>query len=263
MALPLHIERQGNVAVITMCHEARRNVLGSVMLSGLTDALRATAEARAVVLRAGKGHRVWCAGFDIAELATGVDPLAPDGPLTALFRAVSDHPAPVIAMAHGSAWGGGADLALRCDMIVADRSFTLALTPARLGLPYNADGLLNVLLRAGPAVTLELFATGAPMPAERAFQLGLVNHRVAEPDLEAFTLDLAQLIAGNAPLSVASAKQHIRALAAALPLPPAVAAVLECWAAARTGQRGLCGRPRGVPRAGQSGVSGAVTVAQP
>lgn len=226
-SLAISVDRRSYLAVITMSHPERRNAMGPELMAGLTDALRATHDARAIVLRAGDGQPVWSAGFDIAQLGPGVDPLAADGPLRTLFDAVAAHPAPVIAMLGGSAWGGGADLALRCDMIVAARNATIAFTPARLGLPYDADGLLNVLLRAGPAVTTELFATAAPMGMERAYQLGLVNQVVEAEDLEAATLAAAERIAGNAPLTVHSAKQHIRALMSALPLPPHVAALLE------------------------------------
>ena len=197
------------------------------MLDGLTRALDAASAARAVILRASPGSAVWCAGFDIAALAPGQDPLAQDGPLQALFRLVQDHPALIIAMLHGTAWGGGTDLALRCDIAVADPTCTLAFTPARLGLPYDPDGLLNVVMRAGPAAALEMFGTADPVPAARAQQLGLVNHVVLEPDLEPFTLAMAQRIAANAPLSVTSAKQQIRALAAAMPLSGALSQRLQ------------------------------------
>jgi methylmalonyl-CoA decarboxylase len=144
--------------------------------------------------------------------------LAQDGDLQGLFRRIQDHPAPVIAMVHGSAWGGGTDLALRCDIVVGDPTCTFAFTPARLGLPYDADGLLNVVMRAGPAVAMEMFSTADPVPAQRALGLGLLNHLVPEADLEPFTLAMAQRIAANAPLSVTSAKQQVRALAAAVAL---------------------------------------------
>ncbi len=208
---------------------AKRNALSSGMLDGLTAAF-GTFEARdvrAVVLRAQAEDRVWCAGFDINELAPDIDPLAQDGPLQALFRCVAECRAPVIAMLHGSAWGGGTDLALRCDIAVADPTASLAFTPARLGLPYDPDGLLYVLLRAGLHVAMEMFSTADPVPAERAMALRLVNHVVPEAELEAFTFALAGRIAANAPLSVASAKQQLRALAQAMPLPSALAQRLQ------------------------------------
>lgn len=226
---PVGLAINGAVATVTMQDPGKRNALGGAMLDGLTRAFHGFAgqDIRAVVLRARPEDRVWCAGFDINELAPGFDPLAQDGPLQELFRAVAACPAPVIAMLHGSAWGGGTDLALRCDMAVADPTCSLAFTPARLGLPYDPDGLLNVLLRGGPHVAAEMFATADPVPAERALALRLLNHLVPEAELEGFTAALAARIAANAPLSVASAKQQLRALAEAMPLPSAVGQRLQ------------------------------------
>jgi len=226
---PVDLTINGHVATLTMQDPAKRNALGGAMLAGLTSAFRSleAQDIRAVVLRARPGDRVWCAGFDIGDLRPDFDPLAQDGPLQALFRCVAECRAPVVAMLHGSAWGGGTDLALRCDIAVADPTCTLAFTPARLGLPYDADGLLNVLLRGGMHVAMEMFSTADPVPAERAFALRLVNHVVPETELEAFTFALAGRIAANAPLSVASAKQQLRALAQAMPMPPALTQRLQ------------------------------------
>lgn len=200
---------------------ARRNALGRETLAALTAALDAARGARAVILRAGAGNKVWCAGFDIDDLAPGFDPLAEAGPLKCLFRAVQSCPCPVIAMLDGTAWGGGTDLALRCDIAVASPACTLAFTPARLGLPYDPDGLLNVLMRAGLPLAMEMFATAEPVSAARALAAGLLNHVVPSSELDAFTQAMARRIATNAPLSVASAKAQLRALNAALPLPAA------------------------------------------
>lgn len=145
----------------------------------------------------------------------------------ALFRQVRDCRAPVIGMLHGSAWGGGTDLALRCDILIGDPTCSLAFTPARLGLPYDGEGLLNAMLRGGPALALEMFATADPVPAERAYHARLLNHLVPEAELERFTYAMAQRIAENAPLTVSSAKQHIRAMMAALPMPSALSQTLH------------------------------------
>ncbi len=201
---------------------ARRNALGRTMLAELVAAFEQSRAARAIILRSAPGSRVWCAGFDIGELAPGTDPLAQGGPLQALFSAVQHAPAPVIAQLDGTAWGGGTDLALRCDIAIGTPACTLAFTPARLGLPYDPDGLLNVLLRGGLSLAMEMFATGDAIPAERALAAGLLNHVVPAPEIDAFTVAMAERIAANAPLSVTSAKQQLRTLNAALPLPGAV-----------------------------------------
>jgi methylmalonyl-CoA decarboxylase len=226
---PIAVHVEDHVATVRMHEPAKRNALGPAMLRALAAAFDGFAEqaVRAVVLRAAPGDAVWCAGFDVAELAPGRDPLARDGALQGLFRRVAACPTPVIAMLHGSAWGGGADLVLRCDLAVGDPTASLAFTPARLGLPYDAEGLLNALLRLGPGLAVEMFATAAPVGAERLHRAGALAHLVPEAELEAFTLDLARRIAQNAPLSVGSAKAQLRALAEAMPLPPALAQALH------------------------------------
>lgn len=226
---PVQVAFDGQVAHVTMHDPRRRNALGSAMLARLTATFRSfeRQDVRAVVLRTTADASVWCAGFDIGDLAPGIDPLAPDGPLQALFRCVDDCRAPVIAMLHGSAWGGGTDLALRCDIAVADPTCTLAFTPARLGLPYDTGGLRNVMLRGGLHVAMEMFSTADPIPAERALALRLLNHVVPVAELEPFTTALAARIAANAPLTVASAKQQLRALAHAMPIPPEVMLAID------------------------------------
>ncbi len=223
----LSVTSEAGVATFCMNDPERRNALGASMLTGLITAFDNLSPAtRAVILRAGPDCSVWCAGFDIRALSVGHDPLAGDGRLRQLFDRVAACPAPVLGMVHGSAWGGGTDLALRCDILIGDTTSSFAFTPARLGLPYDHDGLLNVLLRAGPAIALEMFATADPMAAQRALATGLLNHLVQPAELESFTLQMARRIAANAPLTVSSAKQHLRAQAAAMPLPPALSHAL-------------------------------------
>lgn len=220
--------RDGSVATIRLHDPAKRNALGTEMLTQLIAAFRGLPpDMRCVVLRAGPEDKVWCAGFDIAELAPGVDPLRHGGLLQEAFACVRDCPAPVIAMLHGSAWGGGCDLALRCDIPLADPTCTLAFTPAKLGLPYDPAGLLNVLLRAGRTLAMEMFATAAPVAAERALQAGLINHLVPEAELEAFTYAMARGIAALAPMSVTSAKAQLNAFAQAVSLTAAQGEALQ------------------------------------
>jgi len=209
---------EAGVATIAFADPPRRNALSNAMLEELLDAFAAAkaAAARAVILRSRIPGKVWSAGFDIAEIAAGTDPLQDGGLLDRLFRAVSESPAPVIGLVDGSVWGGGADLALRCDLLVGTPGCSFAFTPAKLGLPYVADGLLNVLLRAGLGTALEMFATGLPIDAERALRLGLLNHLVPAAEAEACVLGLGQGIAANAPLAVAAAKAQLHQLAAAI-----------------------------------------------
>ena len=223
----LSVSLEAGVATFCMQDPRRRHALGLSMLTEMIAAFDQLGHAtRVVILRAGPDNPVWCAGFVIRALSPGHDPLASDGLLRKLFDRIAACPAVVIGMLHGSAWGGGTDLALRCDILIGDTGCQLAFTPARLGLPYDGDGLLNVLLRAGPAVALEMFATAEPIAADRALATGLLNHLVQPAELEEFTVGMAQRIAANAPLTITSAKQHLRALTSALPIPVAMAQAL-------------------------------------
>ena len=123
-------------------------------------------------------------------------------PLEELIRAVRTFPAPVIAMVHGSVWGGAFDLVLSCDVIVADETAMFAITPANLGLPYNTTGLLHFLGRLPINLIKELFFAAAPVDAQKAKEWLVINHLVDASELEAFTLDLAATMASKSPLAI-------------------------------------------------------------
>jgi methylmalonyl-CoA decarboxylase len=123
-------------------------------------------------------------------------------------------------MIEGGVWGGACELALACDLIVAAPSATFAVTPARLGVPYNVSGLLTFRNAANLRLIKEMIFTARPIGVERAERLGLVNHVVAGERLEAFTYELARDIAANAPLSIAVMKEQLRILAGAAPMSP-------------------------------------------
>ena len=81
-------------------------------------------------------------------------------------------------MVHGSVWGGACDLVLACDLVVADETASFAITPAKIGLPYNVVGMLNFMSHLPLAVVREMFFTADPIDARRAERIGLVNRLV-------------------------------------------------------------------------------------
>ena len=88
-----------------------------------------------------RARRVWSAGHDIEELPTdGRDPLGWDDPLPQLIREIEEYNAPVIAMIEGTVWGGACEVAFACDLVIATPATTFAVTPAKLGVPYNVVG---------------------------------------------------------------------------------------------------------------------------
>lgn len=220
MALVLG-RRDGETGIITMNHEAKRNVLSRGLIEELIAALEemTAAAVRSVILRAQPGAAVWSAGHDITELpGSGRDPLAYDDPLRRAVRAIEALPLPVIAMIEGSVWGGACELAITCDLAIAAPDVTFAFTPARIGVPYNTAGLLNMMKSVGMPLLKEMLFTARPIPAERALRLGMINDVVPREDLERFTLEIAAQIAGTSPMCVALLKEELRILSKSRPM---------------------------------------------
>ena len=205
----------GKVGVITLDDQHKRNAIAAQMASSVVAALESlrAQDMRAIVLRAAPGMNVWSAGHDIDELPRGGrDPLGYNDPLEGLLRAVRSFPMPVIAMVHGSVWGGALDLVLSCDLVIADETALFAITPANLGLPYNITGLLHFLGRLPVNLIKEMFFTAAPLDARKARECLIVNHLVASDRLESFTLELAATMATKSPLAIAVIKEQLRVL---------------------------------------------------
>jgi methylmalonyl-CoA decarboxylase len=203
------------IATIALDHNAKRNALSAELIAEVLAAFDRfkTEGARVLVLRAATSGKVWSAGHDIDELPkAGIDPLPYSDPLEQLLRGVKAFPSPVIAMVHGSVWGGACDLIMACDLVVGDETCTFAVTPAKLGVPYNAVGFLNFMSRLPLNVVKEMFFTAEPIAAERAERVGIVNAIVPAAYLEARTYAMAALIATRSPAAIAASKETIRIL---------------------------------------------------
>jgi methylmalonyl-CoA decarboxylase len=219
----LDVRQDGHIGIITLNNSKKLNALSHALVSAVIDALREFAErdARVVILRAKPGVKVWSAGHDVSELPEGRrDPLGWDDPLRNLVRTIETHPTPVIAMIEGGVWGGAVETVLACDIVIATPESTFAVTPARLGVPYNVSGMMTFMSAASLRIVKELAFTAAPVSAERAERVGMINHVVSVDDLERFTLDMAAVIADNAPLSIRVMKEQLRVLAGAKPISP-------------------------------------------
>ena len=205
----------GQVGIITLEDRHKHNAIGAQIANGVIAALESlrAQQVRAIVLRAAAGMDVWSAGHDIDELPPGRrDPLGYNDSLEGLIRAVRTFPAPVVAMVHGTVWGGALDLVLSCDLAVADETASFAITPANLGLPYNITGLLHFQGRLPINVIKEMFFTAAPIDARKAKEWLLINHLVPWDRLESFTLELAATMATKSPLAIAVIKEQLRVL---------------------------------------------------
>jgi methylmalonyl-CoA decarboxylase len=208
-------ELKGGIGILTLNNQERRNCLSEAMLHGIEQSIHEVVDrkARAVVIRAAKGSKVWCAGFDIRELPDpGVDPLGYNDDLAVALRAVQNCPVPVIAMIEGSVWGGGCDLAVTCDLAIGTATSTFAITPAKLGVPYTTTGLMRFISAMPMHVVKELFFTAQPISAERAREIGILNYLVDPEELESFTLSLVSRITENSPLAISVLKEQLRVL---------------------------------------------------
>jgi methylmalonyl-CoA decarboxylase len=115
-------------------------------------------------------------------------------------------------MVEGSVWGGACDLCFSSDIVLAAEESTFAMTPAKIGIPYNASGLIHFTNLIGVNKAKEMFFTAEPVPVSDAWNNGFVNHVLPADELEAFTMKMAQTIATNAPLAVRSLKAEFRLL---------------------------------------------------
>jgi methylmalonyl-CoA decarboxylase len=217
------IETDDAVGTITLDHPKKRNALSSRLVDAIIEALAAFAreQIRVVVLRAKPDAKVWSAGHDVDELPEGRrDPLGWDDPLRSLVRSIEEFAAPVIAAIEGGVWGGACEVVFACDLIVVAPTATFAVTPAKLGVPYNVSGMLTFLNACSLRIVKEMAFTAKPVTAQRAERLGIVNHMVPAEELELFTYSLAREIAANAPLSISVMKEQLRMLAGAHPMSP-------------------------------------------
>ena len=176
---------------------------------------------RVVIIRAPKGVKVWSAGHDVKELPTNAkDPLTYNDPLRRIVRYIQEFPHPIIAMIEGSVWGGACELVMSCDILIASEHSTFAITPAKLGVAYNLSGVLNLMKNTSLPIMKEILFTATPITAQRAKEIGIINHAVPTEELESFTANMVNTIKQNAPLAISVIKEEMRVLSEAYPLNP-------------------------------------------
>ena len=215
----INVTINNRIAVLTMQDADHFNCLSGEMCNELTNAIDEAykAECVGIVIKAECRRGVWSAGHDIHELPLdGTDPLAYEVPMERLLRKVQDVPIPVIACADGTVWGGACDLCLSCDMIVASDTATFAITPAKIGIPYNASGIMHFINQLGINKAREMFFTGNPITAQDALNVGLINHIAPESELDQLLEEkfLAPL-RRNSVLSISAIKRQFRILSKA------------------------------------------------
>ncbi|MGA8209570.1 MAG: enoyl-CoA hydratase-related protein [Nocardioidaceae bacterium] len=202
----VHSEVRGDVLVVTLDRPTANavDVATSHALHAEFDRLQQDPALRVAVLT-GAGDRFFCAGWDLKAAAAGEAVDADHGPggfggLTEFFELRK----PVVAAVNGLALGGGLELALAADLVVAAEGVELGLPEVSLGLVADSGGLLRLPRRVPVAVAKEMLLTGRRMTAAEALARGLVNGVVARERLLDEALALARRVAANAPLAVAA-----------------------------------------------------------
>lgn len=200
------VERAGEILVVTLNRRDRRNAVTrevSERVAAAMDELDSDPALRCAIITGSGGH--FCSGMDLKVFASGERPEV-DG---RGFAGVTEAPPakPLIAAVEGFALAGGFELALACDLIVASETAQFGLPEPTRGLVAGSGGLVRLARRIPPNIAMEYGLTGARMDACTAQRLGLVNRLVAAGEALGSALDLARILAANAPLSVATSKR--------------------------------------------------------
>jgi enoyl-CoA hydratase/carnithine racemase len=208
------------VVRLTISNVAKRNALDHPILDAITATLAEhsgpNGAIRCLVLTGAGG--MFSAGYDIGEIPEGEGEFEEQAerlvahPFTEAIEALEAFPWPTLAALPGHTIGGGLELALTCDLRVAQEGIKLGMPPAKLGLVYSHTGLRRFIDAIGAARTRELFLLGKYIDASTALSWGLVNRLAPAADLEAVTADLAGELAGNSPLAQLGNKRVIAAL---------------------------------------------------
>lgn len=207
------LDHRGPIATLTLNRPTALNAVNAALIGDLEAACRELEDdeqTRVVVVR-GAGERAFCAGADLKE-RRGLD--IPEtrkrrASLVRTFRRLNALPMPTIASVHGFALGGGFELALCCDLIVAADDARFGLTEVTLGIMPGGGGTQLLPRLIGKSLAKLLIFTGRRIEAAEAEQLGIVVRVVPRSELEAVTLALAEEIADNAPVSLRQAKKAI------------------------------------------------------
>jgi enoyl-CoA hydratase/carnithine racemase len=243
---PPRLESGGHVARIVLARPEQHNAIeaGDVsVLLNLLDAVEADSGVRVLVLT-GSGPATFCAGASLGQLETGAM-------TAALFESLADRLArvhlPTVCSMNGSAFGGGAELALCCDLRIGVHGSRVVVPAARLGLCYPVGGLRRYVEALGLGVATRLLVGAEELDAEQMLMCGFVHRLVSPEELDAATDALAGELAALAPLAVQAMKRILRDLARGTIDEEGARKLVEACAASSDLREGLRARREGRP----------------
>lgn len=207
-------DHAGHVAVILLDRPSAMNAISTEMAQALRAATTEVASdplVRAVVV-ASTSTKAFCVGADLKERnAFSDDDLRRQRLVTGpAYRGVLDLPVPVVAAVAGYALGGGCEIALACDLVVADTTAVMGLPEVSVGVVPGGGGTQLLTRRLGWSRAADLVFTARRLDGEECYRLGLADRLVPEGSATAAALDLATTIAGNSPVGVRNAKKAMR-----------------------------------------------------
>lgn len=208
------LELEEKFAVITINRPENLNALNQDVLQGIVLALEkipVTVDVSALIIT-GKGEKAFVAGADVVSMADlGPRAIADYVELgQRALRAIECFPVPVIAAINGYALGGGLELALACDIIVAAEGAKVGQPEINLGIIPGFGGTQRLIQRCGIGAARRLILTGDMLEAQEALRIGLFDQVVPAAELNATARGIASRISTKAPLAVRGAKKVLR-----------------------------------------------------
>ena len=202
------------IYVLTVNRPQALNALNAATLDELANAIGRVAadDAARVLLVTGAGEKAFVAGADISAMRsmTALEAHAFSDKGQRVMQALEALPIPAIALVNGYALGGGCELALACDWIIASDRASFGQPEVNLGIPPGFGGTQRLARVVGRACALELITTGRQVKAEEALRIGLVNAVVPGGQLTEKGIETARLIAAKAPVAVRVSKQAVQ-----------------------------------------------------
>lgn len=209
---------ENEVATITLNRYQKRNAFNRQMSNEVIACIEQAEQekARAIILCAESGVKIWSAGHDLAEL-TSEDPAKSD-PMFKLFAKVQATPIPVIALVEGDVYAGALELIIVCDIVIASDCSQVAMTANKIGLPFPPEIYRYWSDVLSIHKIKELFFTAATISAQDAYAAGIFNHIVSTEQLETKVMSIVEKIKTCVPEGIANTKMQINLLSNALPL---------------------------------------------
>jgi enoyl-CoA hydratase len=205
---------EAGIYLLTVNRPKALNALNAATLDEIAAAVTTVAKdaAARVLLVTGAGDKAFVAGADITEMQNATIEQAREisGRGMQVMHGLEAAPVPVIALVNGYCLGGGCELALACDWILASDNAVFGQPEVNLGIPPGFGGTQRLPRRIGPARALELITTARQVKAAEAAAIGLANHVYPAAELKAKGLEMARLIAAKGPAAVRLVKQAVQ-----------------------------------------------------